>query len=178
MEVVKTSYEPSINCANFVLSFEGEKLKAYKCPAGVWTIGVGITMYSTGLRVKEGDVITQAKSRDELGKALRRCGRNLSKFFNNYKVALNQNQVDALISFIFNVGESNFGESTLYKLIKVNPNDEAIRHQFSRWVYGGNGQHNGKDDDGDGQIDEPGEKQLLPGLVRRRKAEADLYFKK
>lgn len=175
--MVKTNYEPSIQCTNMVLKFEGEYLKAYKCPSGVWTIGVGITIYSNGIRVKQGDVISQAKSRDELGKALRRCGINLSKMLSNYNITLNKNQVDALISFVFNIGEPNFSNSTLYRLIKSNPNDPGIREQFLRWVYGGNGQHNGKDDDGDGLIDEPGEKQVLPGLVIRREAESDLYFK-
>ena len=47
---------------------------------------------------------------------------------------------------------------------------------FRRWVYGGNGMHNGKDDDGDGLIDEPGEKMKEPGLITRRENEIKLYY--
>jgi hypothetical protein len=60
----------------------------------------------------------------------------------------------------------------------VNPDDEAIAFQFARWIYGGDGQNNGKDDDLDGLIDEAGELRRLPGLVIRRKMESVLYFLK
>ena len=66
-------------------------------------------------------------------------------------------QFDALTSFTYNVGSGAFGGSTLLKKLKVNPNDPTIRDEFMRWVYGGG--------------------EILPGLVTRREAEADLYFK-
>jgi len=65
-------------------------------------------------------------------------------------------QFDALTSFTYNLGSDAFGESTLLKMLKDNPNDSSIRDELKKWVYGG------------------GTK--LPGLVRRREAEADLYY--
>jgi lysozyme len=59
-------------------------------------------------------------------------------------------------SFAYNVGVGALGDSTLLKKLKVNPNDPAIRDEFMKWVYAGG--------------------VVLPGLVTRRKAEADLYF--
>jgi len=168
-------YKPSQNCIDLVRKHEGEKLKAYICPAGKWTIGVGLTTYSTGVRVKDGDIITKEKSTYELNFALERVARNISKLIGN--VALTQNQADALISFVFNIGETNFSTSTLLKYVKQNPGEWKIKDEFNKWVYGGSGQHNGVDDDGDGLIDEPGEKQKLKGLVTRRKEEGELYFK-
>ena len=71
-------------------------------------------------------------------------------------LSINQHQFDALLSFTYNVGTGNLARSTLLRKVKANPKDPSIRTEFSRWVYGG-----GK---------------RLPGLVRRRKMEADLYF--
>ena len=69
---------------------------------------------------------------------------------------ISQHQFDALLSFTFNIGTGNLARSTLLRKVKANPKDPSIRGEFSRWVYGG-----GK---------------RLPGLVRRRRMEADLYF--
>ena len=70
---------------------------------------------------------------------------------------INQNQYDALVSFAYNLGVGALLKSTLFKKLKVNPNDPSIRTEFMRWVNAG-----GK---------------RLTGLVRRREAEANLYFK-
>jgi lysozyme len=70
--------------------------------------------------------------------------------------AVNQNQFDALMSFAYNLGTGALGQSTLLTKVKRNRNDPSIRNEFMRFVYAGG--------------------QKLPGLVRRRKAEADLYF--
>jgi len=76
---------------------------------------------------------------------------------NNQKLDINQNQFDALVSFVFNCGSGNFAKSTLLKKIKVNPHDPLITKWFAVWNKGG-----GK---------------VLSGLVRRRKEEIELYFK-
>ena len=132
-----------------IKSFEGLCLKAYKCPAGVWTIGYGHTQ-----GVKEGDVITEKDAELMLR-------RDLCNFEINVRAAvipnLNDYQIDALTSFAYNVGLSAYRKSTLLRIInKGNATEEEIRKQFSRWVYGSGKQ--------------------LPGLVCRRHAEADLYF--
>lgn len=127
---------------------EGLRLKAYLCPAGKWTIGYGHTK-----DVKPGQVITEEEAerllRDDLAIA--------ENEINRHNLDINQNQFDALASFVYNVGVGNFRTSTLLKKIKANPNDESIADEFRRWVYS-----NGK---------------KLPGLVKRREEEAELYFK-
>jgi len=131
-----------------IKSHEGLRLKAYKCPADVWTIGYGST---TG--VKPNDVVTNKQAEELLAKDLATAEAEV----NRHKLPLNQNQFDALVSFIFNVGSGNFRKSTLLKRIQENVFHPNIPFQFSRWDKGG-----GK---------------VLPGLVRRRKDEAILYFK-
>jgi len=71
---------------------------------------------------------------------------------------INENQFSALVCFAYNVGVGAFKKSTLLRKININPNDETIAVEFAKWTKAG-----GK---------------VLLGLVRRRKAEADLYFKK
>jgi lysozyme len=132
----------------FIKRHEGLRLKAYQCPAGVWTIGYG----STG-GVRQGDVITEAQAEVKLREDLRTAENEV----NRHKLNINQNQFDALVSFTFNVGSGNFRSSTLLKRIKENPNHPDIQNQFNRWIYAG-----GK---------------VLPGLIKRRAEEAKLYFK-
>ena len=139
-------------------TFEGCRLHAYKCSSGVWTIGWGHTA-----GVYEGMTITREKANELLKKDVAIFEDHL-----NYALGLDdagrmpnglpisQHQFDALLSFTFNVGTGNLARSTLLRKVKANPKDLSIRGEFSRWVYGG-----GK---------------RLPGLVRRRKMEADLYF--
>ncbi len=127
--------------------FEGLRLKAYLCPAGKPTIGYGHTK-----DVKLGDVITEEEAEQLLLEDLIVVENEINK----HNLDINQNQFDALVSFVYNVGVGNFRTSTLLKKIKTDPNDKTIANEFKRWVYGG-----GK---------------ILPGLVRRRKEEANLYF--
>lgn len=132
-----------------IAAHEGLKLNAYLCPAGVPTIGYG---HTKGVRM--GDTITP----DQADEFLREDLADAEKAVNAQGLKINQNQYDALVSFTFNVGVGNFGKSTLLKKVKANADDPAIRNEFARWNKGG-----GK---------------VLPGLTRRRKDEADLYFKK
>jgi len=125
---------------------EGLKLKAYLCPANVWTIGYGHTRTT-----QQGLVITQQQAEDLLKSDLD-ISEKVVGFSGNY----NQNQFDALVSFVFNVGGGAFKSSTLLKKIKENATESEIRHQFSRWNKAG-----GKE---------------LAGLTKRRQDEANLYF--
>ena len=83
---------------NLIKKFEGCRLKAYKCPAGVWTIGWGHTA-----GVKEGQNITQ----DEADRYLVEDLKVFEKYVTNLKLPLNQNQFDALVSFTYNCGSGN-----------------------------------------------------------------------
>lgn len=139
---------------NLIKSFEGCKLKAYKCPAGLNTIGFGSTFYPDGTKVKEGDVITKERA-DELFDAI--ADDFVKKVKPLIKKELSDNNFSALVSFAYNAGVGNLKNSTLLKKVNANPNDETIRGEFLKWVRANN--------------------KVLAGLERRRKAEADLYFK-
>ena len=138
------------NLIELIKKFEGCRLKAYKCPAGVWTIGYG---HTDG--VKEGDVITLVEAENMLIEDLKIYRWQVVKATEKY-CHLNDFQIDALTSFNYNVGYGNLLKSTLLKKVRKDPNDASIRDEFKKWVYAG-----GK---------------VLQGLVRRREAEANLYF--
>ena len=136
---------------DLIKSFEGLRLEAYLCPAGVWTIGYGHTK-----GVKKGMKITKEKADELLMEDLQKFQKGVEKLTS--KVELTDNQFSALVSFAFNLGLGNLENSTLLKKVNRNPNDETIRNEFMKWIYAG-----GKP---------------LEGLKRRRKHEADLYFTK
>lgn len=129
--------------------YEGLRLKAYVCPAGVATIGWGHTK-----GVKAGMVIDLAEAERLLADDIAIAERCVNCDAEN----LNQNQFDALVSFVFNVRVSAYRSSKLRRLVVNNPNNPAIADEFGRWKYAN--------------------KIVLPGLERRRKAESDLYFSK
>lgn len=147
---------------DLIKSFEGCKLKAYLDSVNVPTIGWGATYYRDGKKVKIGDKITQQQA-DEL------FAFHLNEFCVEVKQLvkkpLNDNQFSALVSFAFNCGTDidvdtipeGLGDSTLLKKVNANPADPTIRNEFMKWVNKGSS--------------------FEKGLTRRRKAEADLYFK-
>lgn len=134
----------------FIKSFEKLRLEAYKCQAGVWTIGYGHTQ-----GVYEGKKITEEE-------AERLLASDIAKFeigVRNLTVGLGLSdiQIDALVSLAFNIGLSAFKGSTLLKKIKANPNDrEEISEEWKKWRL-----VNGR---------------VSNGLVRRRAEEIDMYF--
>jgi len=143
-------------CIDLVKSFEGLSLKSYPDPATGGepiTIGYGSTRYANGDKVKLGEIIT-------LQEAERLLANDLERRYNAIKnwlpANINQNQIDALVSFVYNVGVGNFEKSTLRKKVWANPNDPLIKIEFSKWNKAA-----GK---------------VMKGLTRRRKAESDLYF--
>ncbi len=133
---------------NLIKKFEGLRLEAYLCPAGVWTIGYGHTK-----GVKKGQVITQLEADNLLKEDLSSFEKGVTSLI---KSNINQNQFDSLVSFAFNLGLANLKSSTLLKKVNSNPNDRTIVDEFIKWIYAG-----GKP---------------LEGLKRRRQAEAYLYF--
>ena len=136
----------SLEGINLIKHFEGCELEAYKCPAGVWTIGYG---HIKG--VQQGDVITEQQADDMLVEVLEEYENYIH---NLVSCPLNQNQFDALVSWVYNLGSSNLQASTLLKVL--NAGDYAgVPAQMLRWNKAG-----GK---------------VLEGLTRRRQAEADLF---
>ena len=127
---------------------EGLKLTAYRCPAGVLTIGYG---HTRGVRL--GDKITKLKAEQFLLEDVEDSEDAVNRLV---KSKINQNQFDALVDFVFNLGEGNFSKSTLLKMINTNPNDPKIKSEIEKWKHSG--------------------KEVLAGLARRRCAESILYF--
>jgi len=132
-----------------IKKFEGCKLKSYKCPAGVWTIGYGHTE-----DVKEGDIV----SPQEADKLLRADVFKFEEYVaDNVMVNLTQNQFDALVAWTFNLGVGNLRNSTMLKKLN-NADYTSVPFEMKRWNKAG-----GK---------------TLDGLVRRRQAESLLFESK
>lgn len=130
-----------------IKEIESLRLQAYLCPAKVWTIGWG---HTNG--VKKGMQITEEQAEELLREDMQEAIRVVERL----NVDLSDNQYNALVSFVFNIGGGAFATSTIRRKILANPNDKKIKDEFLRWVYA------------DGK--------KLNGLERRREREADLYF--
>jgi lysozyme len=128
--------------------FESLKLTAYQDSKGVWTIGYG----HTGPDVYEGLTITEDQA-----DALQQEDLNTAETCvnNDVTVDLQQCQFDALVSFTFNVGSGNEEHSTLLSLLNSGDYADAA-NQFTRWDQSGG--------------------QVVPGLLRRRKAEQAMFL--
>ena len=137
---------------DLIKQFEGCKLKAYKCPAGLWTISWGLTFYPDGTKVKEDDVITQQQAEDYFNAIVDDFAKGVDVLVKSNVTA---NNFSAIVSFAFNVGMGNFRRSTLLRKVNANPKDPSIRAEFMKWTRANN--------------------VVLKGLVRRREAEAKLY---
>ena len=130
-----------------IKDFEGLRLGSYKCPAGVWTIGYGHTK-----GVKQGQVIDQMRADDLLIEDIA----PIERLLNNLRINFRQEQFDALVSWIFNLGIGNFNSSTLKKKIVTNASDEEITDEIVKWVNAN--------------------KKPLLGLKKRRIAEANMFL--
>ncbi|HAT63173.1 MAG TPA: hypothetical protein DCS66_01035, partial [Flavobacteriaceae bacterium] len=132
-----------------IKKFEGCELKAYRCPANVLTIGYGHTK-----NVTEDMEITQQEANDMLDEELIEYCEYIDKMV---KVSLNQNQFDALVAWIYNLGPTNFRNSTLLTVLNQERYSD-VPEQIKRW------------NKADGKI--------LDGLIKRREAEALLFESK
>lgn len=137
----------SVDAYELIKQFEGLRLEAYLCPAGIWTIGYG---HTSGVSPNSFITIQEA---DEY---LHRDVATIEMQLNKLNLSLRECQWDAIVSFVFNVGIGNFKASTLLAKIRINPEDNSIMDEFLRWVYA-----NGK---------------VMKGLQKRRLAEMKLYF--
>jgi lysozyme len=138
---------------DLIKKYEGLKLTAYKCPAGILTIGYGHTK-----TVKPGMTINK-----EMAEVLLRMdvldAENAVREL--VEVKLTQNQFDALVSFVFNVGRRNLERSTLLKRLNENKILEA-GEEFMKWT----------------KARQPGGLKELPGLVKRRAEEKVLFLRR
>jgi lysozyme len=133
-------------------------LRAYIDPVGIPTIGYGsIYNYDAKRKVKLGDSITVEKAIDWLRKETKTIAPQIKALV---KVPINQNQLDSLTSFVYNVGIGAFKNSTLLRLLNSGAPKSEVAAQFDRWNKG----------------TVNGQKVVLPGLVRRRSEEKALFL--
>jgi lysozyme len=145
------------DCFQLIKTFEGCRLKAYRDPGSSnglpITIGWGSTMRRDGTRFILGDTITQEQADELLYWEVISKARIVESL--TYKCTVTQNQFNALVSFVYNVGVGNLANSTLLK--KINLNDPTAADEFLRWNKVGS--------------------KVLKGLTLRREAERNLYLK-
>jgi lysozyme len=134
----------------FIQQFEGLRLSAYQCPAGKWTIGFGNTLIGDR-PVKADDKLTLSEAENLFEITLLPYER---KVLQNVSSPINQNQFDALVSHTYNTG----GSDILFALINQGAAESEIRQWMETSHITGNGA-------------------VLNGLIKRRKAESELYFK-
>lgn len=137
-----------------IKSFEGCRLKSYKDPVGIFTIGYGTIVYPSGRKVGSGELITQAQAEEFLKFEIDLKAAAVNELTRD--LGLSQGQFDALVSFAYNLGIGALKRSTLLKKVRINPDDITIAAEFRKWRQAGG--------------------MVLAGLTRRRKAESDLYF--
>lgn len=136
---------------DFIKRWESVRLAAYQCSANVWTIGVGHTAEMGPPYPVKGMRITAQEAESIFDVDLAKIESEINEVL---QVKVNQRQYDTLVSFVFNVGSTAFGKSTLLK--KLNKGDyDAVPSELLKWVRA-----RGK---------------IVPGLENRRRAEADLW---
>lgn len=126
--------------------FEGLRLKAYQCSAKVWTIGWGHTK-----GVSAGQEITKPQAEVIFDRDVAQYDTAVFRL----APELNKNQHSACVSLAFNMGIGAFQRSTL-RMMANRGEHEAAAMEFHKWVRGGG--------------------RILPGLVKRRSAEAQMYL--
>jgi lysozyme len=127
--------------------FEGCRLTAYQDVKGVLTIGYGHT-----LDVYEGMTITKDQAEQYLSDDIMWAEKTVNQYI---KVPLTQDEFDALVDFVFNVGSGNFVKSTLLKLLNHNDLIGAA-HELELWDHAGD--------------------KVVSGLLIRRKKEEALFL--
>lgn len=135
----------------FIQTWEGLKLKAYRDSKGLPTIGIGTTRYPDGTKVQMGDSCTEAQAYEWFRFDIARFEAVVNRVI---KIPLKQNQFDALVSLVYNIGETNFTKGTVDDKLNANQIDAALATWLT-YVYSG------------------GKK--IDGLVNRRNAEVKLF---
>jgi len=145
---------------DLIKAFESLFLEAYKCSAGIWTIGYGTTSTKAGGHddgtIYQGMTITEDEADEYLRQDLEYFSKVVGKLVTN---DVNDDQFGSLVSFAFNCGEGNLSSSTLLKRVNSGDFDE-VPDQFLRWNKARN---------------ESGDLVVLNGLTRRRASESRLW---
>jgi lysozyme len=136
---------------NLIKTFEGFRANAYRDPVGIWTIGYGHTSMAGPPEVKEGMSVTRQEAAIILARDVAAFSDGVRRLL---KRQVNDRQFSALVSFAYNVGLENFRKSSVLKAVN-DGNDAAVARRLQLWVKAGG--------------------RVLPGLVRRRAAEAAMF---
>ena len=142
-----------IKASVFIEELEGFKEYAYLDSAGIWTYGIGFTKTPNGNAVQKYDRISKADSHKFLQKILMNDLLQIQKVV---QVPLNDYQWVALLSFVYNIGNTRFRRSTILSKINKQAGKEEITKEFRKWVYA--------------------KGQLIKGLQNRRNKEIAKYF--
>jgi lysozyme len=137
---------------DLVKRFEGFSPTRYLCSGGKLTIGYGHVITKAHIKDFE-KPITEQRARHILMMDMTYAAQAVNRLV---KVPLTQNQFDALVSFVFNIGDGAFAASTLLRYLNKGRYQEAAV-EFMRWIHAG-----GK---------------RLDGLIRRRRAEQELFLR-
>jgi len=138
---------------DLIKEFEGFRAKAYKCPAGVWTIGYGTTaMAGVGIDPKPGTTVTEEEAEDLLEKTLEKFGEQIRPAIT---APINNNEYGAFLSLAYNIGTGAFRKSSALRLFNAGDKAGAAK-AILMWNKAG-----GK---------------VLAGLTRRREAEKKLFL--
>jgi lysozyme len=162
--LIITTSTVSLGAENIIKYFEAggninQYLTAYQDPAGIWTIGYGsIFNYDQNRPVQPGDQITEQTAINWMRKEMAGIIPQIKALV---KVPINQNQLDSLTSFVYNLGIGSLADSTLLSLLNQGADKQTVAAQFLRW----------------NKAHVNGQLIVLPGLTARRQAEADLFVK-
>lgn len=139
-----------VPAAKLIRQFEGLRLKAYKCPAGIWTIGYGTTQ-----GVYPNQTVTREQAELMMYNDIK--GERLPVLQKHITAPITNNMLCALISFTYNVGNGAFIKSTLLRRLNAKEPKDKVANEFDKWTKAGG--------------------HILPGLVSRRRAEKALFLK-
>jgi len=132
-----------------IRAFEKFSANIYYCPAGIKTIGYGHV-------IRAGENLQDISKLEALGLLKQDIIRSENAVIRNINTRLEQSQFDALVSFTFNIGSAALQRSTLRQKINFDADKSEIYNEFIRWVFVG--------------------RRKMPGLIRRREIEANLYL--
>ena len=150
-------YKPSEKIISYIKLFEALRHKSYRCPAGVWTIGWGTTIYPNKVKVQAGDVCTKLQAKEYFTYDLDKFSNAINGLISVY---INQNQLDALTSLVYNIGTGNFSKSTLLRVLNTGHYTTASE-QFLVWCKA--------------RDVSTGKLKVLRGLQIRRKKEKEIF---
>ena len=152
--------KPSNNCLNLISSFEGYSEKAYKCPAGIPTIGYGTIKYPSGTPVKMIDTCTKEQAYLWLAFEISEKSAYLNQIIGITNLVLNQNEYDAIVSLIYNCGPGLLKEGRTFGDALRSKDKQKIADSFLLYC----------------KVTTLGIKTVSKGLLRRREAERKLFL--